>query len=171
MKRDCFIFIFWDGVRRPFNQRCGQETNDDLDAAVKTVRDMVSSLRLDVDARRRKAGWAANMGSIGVVRRSTEDVVCYGLLVYVVCGPNVCDYSVCFSLIVYASLLVRFERYSFGPEKQTSCTDLCSRQVDEILATVRHDITAVETNLEETWEIWWSCSAMISISTNVFCWL
>lgn len=33
-----------------------QEANDDLDAAVKTVRDMVSSLRLDVDARRRKAG-------------------------------------------------------------------------------------------------------------------
>ena len=50
-------------------------------------------------------------------------------------------------------------------------TDLCSRQVDEILATVRHDITAVETNLEETWEIWWSCSTRISISTNVFCWL
>ena len=39
-----------------FKQRCGQEANDDLDAAVKTVRDMVSSLRLDVDARRRKAG-------------------------------------------------------------------------------------------------------------------
>ena len=52
-----------------------QEANDDLDAAIKTVRDMVSSLRLDVDARRRK--------------------------------------------------------------------------VDEILATIRHDITAVETNLEE----------------------
>ena len=33
-----------------------KEANDDLDAAVKTVRDMVSSLRLDVDARRRKAG-------------------------------------------------------------------------------------------------------------------
>ena len=32
-----------------------KEANDDLDAAVKTVRDMVSSLRLDVDARRRKA--------------------------------------------------------------------------------------------------------------------
>merc|ERR1719472_339191 len=31
-----------------------REANDDLDAAVKTVRDMVSSLRLDVDARRRK---------------------------------------------------------------------------------------------------------------------
>ncbi|CAK0788836.1 unnamed protein product [Prorocentrum cordatum] len=31
-----------------------KEANDDLDAAVKTVRDMVSSLRLDVDARRRK---------------------------------------------------------------------------------------------------------------------
>ena len=31
-----------------------QEANDDLDAAIKTVRDMVSSLRLDVDARRRK---------------------------------------------------------------------------------------------------------------------
>lgn len=31
-----------------------QEANDDLDAAVKTVRDMVSSLHLDVDARRRK---------------------------------------------------------------------------------------------------------------------
>ena len=46
-----------------------------MDAAIKTVRDMVSSLRLDVDARRRK--------------------------------------------------------------------------VDEILATIRHDITAVETNLEE----------------------
>merc|ERR1711957_869394 len=30
------------------------EANDDLDAAIKTVRDMVSSLRLDVDARRRK---------------------------------------------------------------------------------------------------------------------
>merc|ERR1719222_1483866 len=49
-----------------------KEANDDLDAAIKTVRDMVSSLRLDVDARRRK--------------------------------------------------------------------------VDEILATIRHDITAVETN-------------------------
>ena len=53
-----------------------QEANDDLDAAIKTVRDMVSSLRLDVDARRRK--------------------------------------------------------------------------VDEILATIRHDITAVETNLEDS---------------------
>merc|ERR1712222_192354 len=31
-----------------------KEANDDLDAAIKTVRDMVSSLRLDVDARRRK---------------------------------------------------------------------------------------------------------------------
>lgn len=31
------------------------QANDDLDAAIKTVRDMVSSLRLDVDARRRKA--------------------------------------------------------------------------------------------------------------------
>merc|ERR1712151_1461635 len=51
-----------------------KEANDDLDAAIKTVRDMVSSLRLDVDARRRK--------------------------------------------------------------------------VDEILATIRHNITAVETNLE-----------------------
>ena len=30
------------------------QANDDLDAAIKTVRDMVSSLRLDVDARRRK---------------------------------------------------------------------------------------------------------------------
>merc|ERR1719399_266104 len=53
-----------------------KEANDDLDAAIKTVRDMVSSLRLDVDARRRKG--------------------------------------------------------------------------DEILATIRHDITAVETNLEES---------------------
>merc|ERR1712078_62873 len=53
-----------------------KEANDDLEAAIKTVRDMVSSLRLDVDARRRK--------------------------------------------------------------------------VDEILATIRHDITAVETNLEES---------------------
>merc|ERR1712167_290157 len=53
-----------------------KEANDDLDAAIKTVRDMVSSLRLDGDARRRK--------------------------------------------------------------------------VDEILATIRHDITAVETNLEES---------------------
>ena len=33
-----------------------EEVNDDLDAAIKTVRDMVSSLRLDVDARRRKVG-------------------------------------------------------------------------------------------------------------------
>eukprot|EP00931_Biecheleriopsis_adriatica_P040455 TRINITY_DN2318_c0_g2_i1.p1 TRINITY_DN2318_c0_g2~~TRINITY_DN2318_c0_g2_i1.p1 ORF type:complete len:669 (-),score=189.78 TRINITY_DN2318_c0_g2_i1:39-2045(-) len=31
-----------------------KEANDDLDAAIKTVRDMVSSVRLDVDARRRK---------------------------------------------------------------------------------------------------------------------
>ena len=31
-----------------------RQANDDLDAAIKTVRDMVSSLRLDVDARRRK---------------------------------------------------------------------------------------------------------------------
>merc|ERR1712184_231844 len=31
-----------------------KEANDDLDAAIKTVRDMVSSLRLDVDAQRRK---------------------------------------------------------------------------------------------------------------------
>merc|ERR1712032_991187 len=31
-----------------------KEANDDLDAAIKTVRDMISSLRLDVDARRRK---------------------------------------------------------------------------------------------------------------------
>eukprot|EP00913_Durusdinium_trenchii_P032459 g30389.t1 len=31
-----------------------KEANDDLDAAIKTARDMVSSLRLDVDARRRK---------------------------------------------------------------------------------------------------------------------
>merc|ERR1712196_233489 len=53
-----------------------KEANDDLDAAIKTVRDMVSSLRLEVDARRRK--------------------------------------------------------------------------VDEILATIRHDITAVETDLEES---------------------
>merc|ERR1711869_109678 len=53
-----------------------KEANDDLDAAIKTARDMVSSLSLDVDARRRK--------------------------------------------------------------------------VDEILATIRHDITAVETNLEES---------------------
>lgn len=63
-----------------------------------------------------------------------------------------------------------FERYSLqGAEKQT--TDYASGQVDEILATVRHDITAVETNLEETW---WSCSTMISISTNIIymsCWL
>ena len=53
-----------------------KEANDDLDSTVKTVRDMVSSLRLDVDARRRK--------------------------------------------------------------------------VDESLATVRHNITAVETNLEKS---------------------
>ena len=42
-------------VRRSFFGIAPQEANDDLDAAVKTVRDMVSSLRLDVDARRRKA--------------------------------------------------------------------------------------------------------------------
>ena len=53
-ERDFRVF-FWGGVTE-FKQRCGQEANDDLDAAVKTVRDMVSSLRLDVDARRRKAG-------------------------------------------------------------------------------------------------------------------
>ena len=32
----------------------GEDNQDDLAAAIKTVRDMVSSLRLDVDARRRK---------------------------------------------------------------------------------------------------------------------
>ena len=50
------FFSGGDRVQGAFKQRCGQEANDDLDAAVKTVRDMVSSLRLDVDARRRKAG-------------------------------------------------------------------------------------------------------------------
>jgi len=53
-----------------------KEANDDLDSAIKTVRDMVSSVRLDVDARRRK--------------------------------------------------------------------------VDEVLMTIRHDLTAIETNLEES---------------------
>ena len=51
------FFLGGDRVQRASTkQRRGQEANDDLDAAVKTVRDMVSSLRLDVDARRRKAG-------------------------------------------------------------------------------------------------------------------
>jgi len=70
--------------------------------------------------------------------------------------------------------LVQFERYSLGPEKQTSDSvgyvtqqdiassyraQICashslefwsaSRQVDEILAAVRHDITAVEKSLED----------------------
>ena len=70
----CFFFFGGDRVQRAFKQRCGQEANDDLDAAVKTVRDMVSSLRLDVDARRRKAFMPG--GSRGIVRWSTEDVVC-----------------------------------------------------------------------------------------------
>lgn len=76
-----------DGVQRPFNQHRGQEANDDLDAAVKTVRDMVSSLRLDVDARRRKVGCA-------VVRWSTEDVVCLFVLLTV---QIVCDFVHMFS--------------------------------------------------------------------------
>ena len=46
-------------VSRLYPQVCAKilicQANDDLDAAIKTVRDMVSSLRLDVDARRRKA--------------------------------------------------------------------------------------------------------------------
>ena len=50
---------------------------------MKTVRDMASSLRLEVDADHREAGWAANMGSIVVVRRSTEDVVCLFMLLAV----------------------------------------------------------------------------------------
>merc|ERR1712025_841224 len=65
-----------EDVSNTLQQMQEKEENDDLDAAIKTVRDMVSSLRLDVDVRRRK--------------------------------------------------------------------------VDEILATIRHDITAVETNLEES---------------------
>jgi len=72
--RGILFFFGGDRVQRAFKQRCGQEANDDLDAAVKTVRDMVSSLRLDVDARRRKAFMPG--GSRGIVRWSTEDVVC-----------------------------------------------------------------------------------------------
>merc|ERR1712093_806990 len=68
-----------------------KEANDDLEAAIKTVRDMVSSLRLDVDARRRK--------------------------------------------------------------------------VDEILATIRHDITAVETN---AW-YWPYSQSMIATSATAAC--
>ena len=148
MNRD---FVFWGGdwVPRPFNQRFGQEAHDGLDAAVKTVRDMASSLRLEVDADHREAGWAANMGSIVVVRRSTEDVVCLFMLLAVqMCmitlPPVIMEVEngvladvlslqmghfplpwlwEVFCLFLPYSLwefLIRFERYSLGPEKQTS---------------------------------------------------
>eukprot|EP00438_Fugacium_kawagutii_P005811 Skav230514 [mRNA] locus=scaffold4943:23933:34986:+ [translate_table: standard] len=45
----------WLALPQHHQKRPPCQANDDLDAAVKTVRDMVSSLRLDVDARRRKA--------------------------------------------------------------------------------------------------------------------
>ena len=83
MNRDFAFFLGGDWVQRPFNQRFGQEAHDHLDATVKTVCDMVSSLRFDVDAHHHKAGWAANMGSIVVVRRSTKDVVCLFMLLAV----------------------------------------------------------------------------------------
>merc|ERR1719421_200394 len=43
-----------EDVSNTLQQMQEKEANHDLDAAIKTVRDMVSSLRLDVDARRRK---------------------------------------------------------------------------------------------------------------------
>lgn len=91
------------------------QANDDLDAAIKTVRDMVSSLRLDVDARRRKA-----------LRISHHWF------------PS-----------PYLLLLAPFFWGGFG-----GFTKLLLGQtpieVDEILSTMRHDITSVETNLEES---------------------
>ena len=50
-----WVFVAFCWPTLPHAPHPPQEANDDLDAAVKTVRDMVSSLRLDVDARRRKA--------------------------------------------------------------------------------------------------------------------
>jgi chromosome segregation ATPase len=52
-----------------------KEANDDLDAAIKTVRDMVSSLRLDVDARRRKVDeiMATIRHDISAVETNLED--------------------------------------------------------------------------------------------------
>lgn len=106
-----------------------------------------------------------------------------GLLVGVTYAPN-CVYD-CFIILWHIhtySYYVCFFPYSlrmflqdsrFGFERYSLQTsDYASCQVDEILATVRHDITAVETNLEETW---WSCSTVISISTNIcfvgfWCW-
>lgn len=70
MKREFYLEPFKQPSSQPFKdsyipyspyypQECAKilicQANDDLDAAIKTVRDMVSSLRLDVDARRRKA--------------------------------------------------------------------------------------------------------------------
>ena len=79
MKKRIFaIFSLRDGVQRPFNQRFGQEAND-------AVRDILSSLQVDVDAHHDKAGWAANRWHIGVVRWSTEDVVCLFVFLKCVC--------------------------------------------------------------------------------------
>ena len=174
--------FFWGGQssRGAFKQRCGQEANDDLDAAVKTVRDMVSSLRLDVDARRRKAGcqggaWALWGGQL----KMWFACLCYlrsELCMWLLHNIMIMTYYVCFFPYSLRMILqdsrFGFERYSLQGPENSKPRILASCQVDEILATVRHDITAVETNLEETW---WGCSTMISISTNIclvgfWCW-
>ena len=133
------LFFFWgDWVQRPFNQRFGQEATDGL----------------DVDAHHRKAGWAANMGSIVVVRRSTEDVVCLFMLLAV----QMCMITVFCLFLPYSlwEFLIRFKRYSLGPEKQTS--DYVGDVSQQGIASSYHALICAEIR----WMRFWPRYAMTS---------
>ena len=60
-------------------------------------------------------------------------------------------YTMLFDIILFLTIIEIVKQYISSSKPQLLDLQVSqSGKVDEILATVRHDITAVETNLEET---------------------